>query len=132
MNDDTWNQVKDFYTQKFGTSPELVDIAPVLDLLRLCASGSSNKTIAKFYGESEESLMEIFDAYFGFMGWEKDLSFSPLALYKELKSPDQSTFTDVVIQRYDVNTSLSRMFVKMYESSVMVEKLERLFDEKWI
>jgi hypothetical protein len=128
MNDDTWDQVKDFYIQKFGISPELVDIAPVLDLLRLCASGSSNKTIAIFYGESEEGLCEIFDAYFGFMGWESSLSFSPLQLFKRMGCPSYDLFCDAVVQQFGYKTDIKNM----YESARITEQLERLFDEKWI
>jgi hypothetical protein len=130
MTDKLWNDVKDFYNSRFGIAPELVDIAPVLDLLRLCASGSSNKTIAKFFNESEEGLIKLFDAYLGFMGWEKDLSFSPLQLYKGMGCPTGDLFTNEVIQKfgYKLNMDLARM----YESARIVEKLERLFDEKWI
>jgi hypothetical protein len=125
-----WNEVKDFYYERFGIAPELVEIAPILDLLRLCASGSSNKTIANFFNETEEGLMELFDAYLGFMGWEKDLSFSPLRVYKELNCGSSDIFTDAVVQTYGYK--VDQDIKRMYESAKMVEKLERLFDEKWI
>jgi hypothetical protein len=128
MNDDTWNQVKDFYTQKFGIAPELVDIAPVLDLLRLCASGSSNKTIALFYEENEEWLADMFDAYLGFRGWQNDLKFSPLMYYKQRGFKTEQEFIDEVTMRFGYNPATK----EMYNACVVVEQLERLFDEKWI
>lgn len=129
-DNDVWEEIKTFYREKFGTAPELVELAPVLDLLRLCASGSSNKSIAKFFNESETGLMELFDAHLGFMGWKQDLSFSPLKLYKELDLPDGQKFVDEVILRhgYKINMDLKNM----YESARLVERLERMFNEKWI
>jgi hypothetical protein len=127
---ETWETIKSFYREKFGTAPEMVELAPVLDLLRLCASGASNKSIANFFNESEEGLMELFDAHLGFMGWKQDLSFSPLKLYKELDKPDGQTFADAIILKhgYKLNIDLGHM----YESARLVERLERLFDETWI
>jgi len=127
---EVWETIKTFYREKFGISPELVDFAPNLDVLRLCASGSSTKSIAAFFGESPDDLAQLIDAYLGFMGWREDLSFSPLKLYKELERPNEADFVDQVVIRYGhkLNMDLHRM----YESASMVEKLERLFDEKWI
>lgn len=132
MTDDreTWKLIKEFYSGKFGIAPELVEIAPVLDYLRLCASGSSNETIATFFNENPEWLADLFDAYFGFRGWSIDLKFSPLALYKQLGSPDKETFTNNVILKHGY--LISHDLDRMYESASMVEKLERMFDEKWI
>lgn len=127
---EVWNEVRDYYYKRFGIAPELVDIAPVLDILRLCASGSSNKSIAVFLGETEMGISEVIDAYLGFMGWEIDLSFSPLKLYKQLNNPDEETFKNNVVlkHKYLITHDLERM----YKAAAMVEKLERLFDEKWI
>lgn len=130
MTDDkAWEEIKTFYREKFGTAPELVELAPVVDLLRLCASGSSNKSIAKFFGETETGLMELFDAHLGFMGWENDLPFSPLKLYKEMGLPAQQEFADAVMLR---GFKWSMDIDKMYMSVKLVERLERLFDETWI
>jgi hypothetical protein len=131
MNDSkVWEEVKSFYRERFGFAPELVDIAPILDLLRLCASGSSITSIAAFFNEPEQQLMTLFDTYLGFMGWKEDLSFSPLKLYKDMNSPDRDSFVDAVIQSQGYKLNMD--FAKMYESVRIVERLERLFDETWI
>lgn len=127
---DTWSNIKEFYTKRFGISPELVDIMSVFDILKLCASGSSNIAISKFLGETEESIMEINDAYLGFMGWKMDLDFSPLKFYKELNNPMEKEFVDSVIQKYGYK--LNADLHHMYESASIVERLEKLIDEKWI
>ena len=127
---EVWEEVKSFYREKFGTAPELVEIAPILDFLRLCASGAGNESIAKFFNESEQMLMEIFDAYLGFMGWREDLHFSPLKYYKDWNLPTIEEFKDQMAMRFG-NTP-NNDIAHMYESARIVEKLERLFDEKWI
>lgn len=128
MTDELWNGIKDFYYEKFGIAPELVEIAPILDLLRLCASGSSNKTIAEFFDEDENYLADMFDAYLGFRGWSTDLKFSPLSLYKELEDKSKDNFVEAAVLKY------GRIFGfdEMYNSCKVVEQLERLFNEKWI
>jgi hypothetical protein len=127
---EVWETIKSFYREKFGTAPELVDLAPVIDLLRLCASGASNESIAKFFNESEEGLMELFDAHLGFMGWKQDLPFSPLKLYKYMDLPDGQKFTDEIIIRYGFKLNID--LKNMYESARLVERLERMFNETWI
>ncbi len=129
-DNEVWEEVRKFYIEKFGISPELVDIAPILDLLRLCASGSSNKSIAKFFDETEEGLMELFDAHLGFMGWDIDMKFSPLKLYKELDDKSLESFKDAVVTKYGYHHPW--FIERLYKTASFVDKLERLFDEKWI
>jgi hypothetical protein len=127
---DLWEEVRDYYYKRFGIAPELVDIAPVLDILRLSASGSSNKVIAEFFNEHEMGVSETVDAYLGFMGWEHNLSFSPLKIYKELNKPSLEVFKEHVVLRFGITNDMVILY--MYNASVIVDKLERLFDEKWI
>lgn len=125
-----WETLKSFYKEKFGIAPELVDIVSVIDLLKLCAAGADNKSIASFLNETEMGVAQTIDAYLGFMGWEYNLSFSPMRLYKELNKPDVETFINEVIIRYGYK--LNEDITKMYESACIVDKLERLLDEEWV
>lgn len=127
---EVWETVKSFYREKFGTAPELVELAPILDLLRLCASGASNRSIANFFNETEEGLMELFDAHLGFYGWKNDLPLSPLKLYKEMHYPMEQEFINAVILKHGHLLGIDLR--KMYESARLVERLERLFNETWI
>lgn len=127
---DAWEAIKTFYTDKFGVSPDLVDILSVFDVLKLCASGACNMSISDFLYIEEQATINILDAYLGFTGWETDLSFSPLGLYKELGNPDEATFVDNVITKYGYTVDID--LHRMYESARHVERLERLLDEKWV
>lgn len=125
-----WDTVKSFYKEKFGITPELIEVASVFDLLKMCASGSNNKSIAKFLDETEMRVAEILDAYFGFMGWSRDLEFSPLKEYKELSSKNINEFRDKIVTKYGYTDNV---FIRqMFNSSEIVEKLERLLNEQWV
>jgi hypothetical protein len=123
-----WDEVKQYYYEKFGTAPELVDIAAVFDILRLCASGSSNDSIEAFFGES--NLEELFDVYLGFTGWVSDLPFSPLQLYNSLDDKSLQNFRNEYITRYGYDND--KLIINMHNAAGLVSNLERLLDEKWI
>lgn len=125
-----YNQIKQFYKEKFGIDAELVDIVSVFDILKLCASGASNKSISCFLDESEILISQIVDAYLGFNGWKEDLFFSPLKLYKDLESPEEVDFVNKVVEIYGYKWNMD--LHRMYESARLAEDMEKLLDEKWV
>lgn len=128
--EELWEQVNKFYMDKFGATPELIEIATNIDLLQMCARGASNEKIAEILELDEEVVSYIIDKYLGFMGWKTDLSFNPIKLYKELGSPEIAAFVEEVILRHGhlMNYDLKNI----YMAAFMTDNLERLLDEKWI
>lgn len=132
-----WEQIQQYYLDKFGIEPNLVDVMSDIDTLRLCATGSANKSIATFLGLPQEGdvyqyqpIGNLLDKYFGFRGWQEDLHLNPLQYYRSLNSPDMEKFKYYVVLRYGIIDSL--VIVHMYNASAIVDKLERLLDEKWV
>lgn len=120
---ETWNQVKQFYKDKFDIEGSMVELATNFDIIKMCATGASNKTIADFLEIDEQLVTNIIDKYLGFVGWEVDLEFSPYKVYKD------NNFTS--------NTNLSEFMEKglieyTFKMVSTVVELERLLDEKWI
>ena len=131
MNDNSiWEEIKTFYREKFGTAPEMVDVAADFDILKLSASGSGNKQISEFLDCDTDLVGNIIESHFGFRGWISDLGFSPLKIYKGLDTKDLESFRNTVIISYGYFPNA--MVEGMHSASGLVEKLERLLDDKWI
>ena len=79
-----WEYVKEFYKQCFGIDGWVVELYANLDILQLCVSGASNKSICKFTDLDLEDIVEILITTFHFSGWQEDLPVNPYKLYIEL------------------------------------------------
>jgi hypothetical protein len=128
---DRWDRVKQFYKDKFNIEPALVDIMSEIDVLKLCATGSSNKSISKFLDLDEEFVSETISKRLGLNGWVADLPFNPFRMYKSLGAPyDLESFRNIVIISYGYQSDLE--INKMYNAAGIVVNLEKLLDEQWI
>jgi hypothetical protein len=107
-----WEQIRQFYQDRLGIEPSLVEIMADFEVLKLCASGSSNTTIAGFLNMDAELVSNIIDKHFGFMGWKIDLDINPIRLYKNGELHLDNDTTQKVCETFSC--------------------LERLLDEKWI
>ena len=127
---ETWEQVKQFYKDKFDIEGSMVELATNFDILKMCAAGASNKSIAMFLEIDEELASAVIDKYLGFMGWREDLSFSPILYYKQLNSPPIDKFVEEMIIKFG---HMFNMDMKhLYDAASITEQLERLLDDKWI
>jgi hypothetical protein len=127
---ETWELVKTFYKDRFGIAPDLVEIAMVFDILKMCASGSGTPQIAEFLEMKPEKVAEILDIHFGFTGWDSDQPFSPLKIYKGLDTKDLESFRNAVIMQFGYVDATT--IKHLHTAAGLVAKLERLLDEKWI
>jgi len=125
-----WESVKQFYQEKFGIAPELVDVMADFYVLKLCATGASNSSIAHFLDMEVEIVGEIIDRNFGFTGWDNNLDFNPLRLYKSMNEVSKELFRDRVIEDYKYVEDA--IITRMFDASALVNNLERLLDENWI
>jgi hypothetical protein len=80
MNEERWKVIRQFYMDTFGISPDLVDLLADKDILTMCVSGASNRSISTALDIEEEDVKKVIQAIFDFNGWEKDLSINPLIL----------------------------------------------------
>ena len=125
-----WEQVKQFYKDRFGIEPQLVEIMSDFNILRMCASGTSNDSIAKMFNLDIEYVSYVIEKYFGFKGFPMDLSISPLAIYKEFDSKDPQSFhAKLVSLGFNDNFQETEF---MRETAETVYKLEVILDEQWI
>lgn len=124
-----WEQVQQFYKETFGLEPYMVDMMIDHPILKMCAAGSSNKTIAEFIGTTD-SIEDVLDKHFGFRGWSVDLEFSPIRIYNELGRCDEQTFVDQIVIRFGNLMNID--IHNMYKACVAFTNIERMLDETWI
>lgn len=95
-----WDEIKQFYRDKFDIEPEIVDLFCDFSVLLLCVSGSSNKSISEFLDIDIDEVENVNQKYFGFGGWIKDLPINPIRLYKEGKVGDAGEFITMICERF--------------------------------
>jgi hypothetical protein len=78
---DTWKEILKFYEKELDIPRNVTEFLAVLEILKGCAMGLSNNRIAKGYDDVDYVAITLIN-YFNFPGWEYDLDFSPLAIYK--------------------------------------------------
>ena len=94
MNKERWEAVRQFYQEKFGIQPDTVDLFASNDILVLCTSGCSNKSISNTLDIDEESIQDVIELVFDFPGWEKDLDVNGYSIYSYIVNTGNGTFMD--------------------------------------
>lgn len=123
-----WEYLKEFYKEKFGIEPNLVDVMSNIDILKLCATGASNGSISKTLDIDVEDIADVLDKYFAFRGWLSDLESNPLLVYKSKDFETLEEYKNFLFSTYGTFDGIE----EMYNSVVVTTMLERLLDENWI
>lgn len=77
-----WDVIKAFYNYKFNIPPEYIEYIACEPILSKCVEGFSNVSIAKRFNLPVDYIKEIIIEFLDFLGWDFDLDFSPIAVYK--------------------------------------------------
>ena len=86
MSNPNWNDIRQFYLDNFGIAVDLVDLLADSDILTMCASGSSNESIAISTDIGINDVKKVLLSIYNFSGWSVDLDINPLGIYEELYS----------------------------------------------
>lgn len=76
-----WEVIKEFYQDKFGIDGWVIEMYANLDILILCASGASNRTIESFLEIPLDEIKKVIQDVFGFGGWGEDLPINPYKMF---------------------------------------------------
>ena len=125
-----WEYVKEFYKQHFGIEGWVVELYANMDILTLCASGASNKTITEVCDIELDDLVEVLMNTFKFPGWAVDLPCNPYKIYLESLDnfPKEAVLCFVGFKEIDVETVITQAY---RVCKTMKEIEERIADE-WI
>jgi len=79
-----WDRVKRLYFEKFGYTDTLVEMVASSQILKLCASGASNKQIADVLEIDIDVVVEELEKWLYFSGWDEQLECNPLVVWRAL------------------------------------------------
>ena len=129
MNEKRWQVVRQFYMESFGIAPELVDLMASNEILLMCVSGSSNKSISSILNIDIEAVSEILDSILSFKGWEKDLEYSPYSIYKE--DPEYISFVGTIRDSDNNDSTTIDTINIMYNNCKIYESIEERLEIDW-
>jgi len=82
MKNKNWKNLKDFYKNCFKIDGKVMEMLADYDVVLLCVSGLSNKTISNFLGICTSEVRKIIMKNLHFLGWEDDLDWNPYYFYR--------------------------------------------------
>lgn len=138
MNEISWEAVKEFYQKEFGIDGWVVEVYANMDILSLCVSGASNKTIEEFLEIPQHEIVNVLRDAFEFDGWEEDLPMNPYKMFCGYAGTISSIqhFSDFVgevgneLAKYR-NFKLSNLDKIFYMCETMYD-IERKIQDEWI
>jgi hypothetical protein len=137
MDKDRWNEIKQFYVDSFGISPELVDLLADNDIITMCVSGSSNDSISISLDIDRKTIDDITLSILDFTGWKYDMSINPLSIYNDLAFiknkggyPLFKEFDDVVTKK---DPSIGEKDRKtMFRLCKLYDSISSRLDKGWV
>lgn len=84
-----WEQFKKYYMNLHKVSERIVDLIAVIDIIRLCAKGLSNKSISKFLDMDEEYIRSVLIEFIDFEGFDKNLDMDILDVFQRSSSIEE-------------------------------------------
>jgi hypothetical protein len=82
---DTWDLLKELYKASYGVSGIVVEYIAVYDILKSCAEGKSNSTIALSLDFDKDYIKATTKEFFNFDGLIIDIGFNTRHLYAKYK-----------------------------------------------
>lgn len=129
-----WEAVKKFYKDTFGTDAWVVELYANLDILLLCSSGASNKSITNLLEIDTEEVEKVVESTFHFEGWVEDLRINPYSIYCCMYNMGENELDDfkkeigiVSEYAYDLN-----QIQFMYEMCKTMHDIESKIRDEWI
>lgn len=123
-----WERIKEFYRRYFGIEGWVVELYANLDLLQLCASGASNKSILNFCDIEEDDLVEILMNTFQFPGWSDDLPCNPYKLYNDLEGNYREFYKELKA----CNVFELRTIKNVFTMCKAMKEIEERIQDEWI
>jgi hypothetical protein len=121
----TWETVRKYYTEKFDIPPRIVDAIACDELLLLCVSGLTNRSIAYHLDMDIEYVEKVVQEFLKFRGWDYDLDINPFHVYNNHKEYEDFCETSRIITPLLNKTEMN----KSYNLCRKFEKLRKEINE---
>jgi hypothetical protein len=77
-----WKEITDYYEKNYNIPPRILDMIAVDPILKLCVEGLSNLHIVERLDFDMKYIMEEINKNLIFSGWDNDLDFNPIFIFK--------------------------------------------------
>lgn len=137
-NNISWELVKSFYSDKFGIDKWVVEMYANMDILSLCVSGASNKSIENILEIPIDEVKLIIKDVFEFDGWEKDLPINPYRMFCSYDGEISSVVhfnvfvSDVLVELGKYSGFESVKAEKIFYMCETMYNIERKIRDEWI
>ena len=125
-----WKDIVEFYKTKFGFNEQEVNFIADQDILRACMSGLSIISIANSFKMNDEDVSATIEAYFGFMGFSRDLDINPFMVYNMFRDKGYSKKSFNREIRF-LSKELRNSKVDIYSCCEKFRRLEEETNKKW-
>lgn len=133
MNEKQWQEIRDFYKDTFGIDEELVDYLSSIDILLMCASGSSNDVISETLDIDLSCVQRIVRSIYDFGGWEDDLPINPHKIHTYLCDMGKPLLRDFKKEVRTIFPSCTdTQIADMFRSCRIYDKISLELDKYWI
>lgn len=123
-----WEYVKEFYKTHFGIDEWVIELYANLDILQLCASGASNKSIVEFCDLEEDDVVEILMNTFKFPGWKIDLPINPYKVFSNVGESEEAFHKEIK----DSNIFELKTITDVYKLCKTMKDIEERIADEWI
>lgn len=130
-----WSNLKEFYKTSFGFPEGLVELVSVMDILLLCVSGSSNKSIADFFGYDEFYVKRVLLEWLNFEGWRDDLILNPYKIYLKMVKNKTYDILDFIEEIFKVTEGrfapITEVTTDMFKICQLYKRYEDTIKNEW-
>lgn len=130
MNENKWEDIKQFYMDNFSIPGDIVDLLADRDILTMCAAGASNESISTTLNVDKDSIGLVIKAIFDFDGWDSDLEINPQFIFNSLRDNGKHLFKDFKAACLPIKDEIA--VGNMYRLCKRYERICNLIDRKWV
>jgi hypothetical protein len=124
MKNNRWKYILKYYRNSFGFPYYITDYIAIKEIIKLCCCGYSNKRISNRLKFQLDYVIGVLQKFLYFTGWYSDLSFSPLAIYKQGDTLDSFTIKVYNIDTFIKDTIIESSFNICEEYNKIQKELE--------
>ncbi len=120
---ENWKELSKYIAEKLHTTPLIVDLIAVYDILELSASGFSNASISRRLDMDIEYVKDAIVSYLGFDGYIEDLMFNPYSVFSRSVS-----YEDFLQELHILQLPLDNITEICYTTSIKFDLIRKELD----
>lgn len=130
MENKGWIKFRKFYSELYHIKNSLVDMIAVYEILLFCASGRSNKTIARFLDMEEDYVSDVLEEFISFRGFEYDLDLNPSSIFDRVENFEEFVNEVKLVSPLSVDTELILWYSVCTRFNSIRERIDKFYESE--